>query len=93
MPPEGPARGQVSAPWLAGRVSEGGSVFVWGAREAARVGRGRERSAGRWPRTLTQAAHAREPPTQAAFRWSLPLPLTGALAERQRVRSFLTGAI
>jgi hypothetical protein len=42
-----------AGPRLAGRVSERVSVFVWGAREAGSVGRGRERSAGRGPRTLT----------------------------------------
>jgi hypothetical protein len=50
VPPEGPARG-----WrLARRVSEGVSEFVWGAREAESVGRGRERSACRGPRMLTR---------------------------------------
>ena len=69
MPPAGPARGRR----LAGRVSEGVSVFVWGAREAESVGEGvrAPRAAGR--------ARSRKPPTRAATRWSLtlPLPLTG----------------
>ncbi len=54
---------------LAARVGEGVSVFVWGAREAQGVGRGRERSACR--ASLTP----REPPTQAASRWTLTLQI------------------
>ena len=64
---------------VAGRVSEGGSVFVW--RHA------RRRIAGRVPLTLKgfgtdspsrhpRARPSREPPTQTAARWSLPLTLT-----------------
>ena len=43
---------------LAERVGESVSEFVWGTREAEGVGRGRERSVGRGPSMLTQAAHA-----------------------------------
>lgn len=56
---------------VARRVCEGMSVFVWGARDAKSVGRGRER--------LHRAAQAREPPTRVAVRWSLTLPLTETL--------------
>ena len=42
-------------PALPGRTV---SVFVWGARQAESVERGRERSGCRGPRTLTPAAHA-----------------------------------
>ena len=52
--PEGPACGRR----LAGRVSEGVSVSVWGTRKAEGAERGRERSACRGPRTLTPDAHA-----------------------------------
>jgi hypothetical protein len=55
---------------LAGRVgaSEGVSEFVWGAREAGRVGRGRERST-----FVASRTRSREPLTQATYRWSLTL--------------------
>ena len=54
-------------------MGEGVSEFVGGTREAEGVARGRERSACRSP--------SREPPTQAAFRWPLPLPLTPTRAD------------
>jgi hypothetical protein len=62
---------------LAGRVgvSEGVSEFVWGAREAGRVGRGRERST-----FVASRTRSREPLTEAAYRWSLTLPRPLTLA-------------
>ena len=54
-----------AAPRLAGRESEGVSEFVCVTREDG------ERVAGR----------SRQSPTQAASRWSLPLPLPRTLAD------------
>ncbi|MGB8294462.1 MAG: hypothetical protein WCG85_03470 [Polyangia bacterium] len=59
-------------------MGEGEGVFVWGARPAESVGRGRERSACRGPLTLPR------PPTLAASRSSLTLPLTRTLANLRR---------
>jgi hypothetical protein len=56
VPPEGPARGGRLGVRTVGSVSEGGSVFVWGAREAESVGR--ERSADRGLPTLAGGACA-----------------------------------
>ena len=72
-------------------------MFVWGAREPESEGRGRERSACRGPPTLkgfgtdnpphpplalrARPSRSREPPTLAACRWSLTLPLTPTLAD------------
>ena len=58
-------------------MGESVSEFVWDTREAEGAGRGRERSGCRVPLALTRVA------TQAAFRWSLtlPLPLTRTLAD------------
>ena len=67
MPPEGPARG-----WrLAGRVSEGVSEFVWGAREAENV----VCFACRASLTLMPIAHADRAPLVATAH-TLTLPLT-----------------
>ena len=51
---------------VAGRVSEGGSVFVGRHADGSRV---------------ASRSRSREPPTQTAARWSLPLTLTGTQAD------------
>jgi hypothetical protein len=77
--PEVPARD-----WrVAGRVGEGGSVFVCGTRETESDPRAAHPLGLRdgQPTPRARPSRSRKPPMQAGTRWSLPLPLASTLAD------------